>query len=78
MFVGKNSSLTKCPESKVHNIIQAWELTQRLRHPGEGRGPEVTEIYYKYWIPAKAGMSAPGSRRDLGGESPPPGNAHSR
>jgi len=24
------------------------------------------------WIPACAGMSAPGSRRDLGGESPPP------
>jgi len=25
------------------------------------------------WIPACAGMSALGSRRDLGGESPPPG-----
>jgi len=29
-------------------------------------------MLHEFWIPAYAGMSAPGSRRDLGGESPPP------
>ena len=28
-------------------------------------------------IPAKAGIRAPGSRRNLGGESPPPGDVRS-
>jgi hypothetical protein len=34
------------------------ELSQRLRHPGESRGPEVIEFYQKYWIPAFAEMTA--------------------
>ena len=29
-------------------------------------------------MPAQAGIRAPGSRRDQGGESPPPGDARSR
>ena len=32
----------------------------------------------EFVIPAEAGIRAPGSRRDLGGENPPPGDARSR
>ncbi|MBW2631807.1 MAG: MerR family transcriptional regulator [Deltaproteobacteria bacterium] len=35
-------------------------------------------IYVKVVIPAKAGIRAPGSRRDLRGESPLSGDVHSR
>ena len=49
-------------------VLIGWTLTRQII--------KRTDIAHLI-IPAKVGIRTPGSRRDLGGESPPPGDARS-
>jgi hypothetical protein len=47
----------ECPELEVRNIIQPWNDSICMCHPGAGRGPELNDIIENIWISAFAGMT---------------------
>ena len=64
--------------------LKEWKRNWKLQLI-ESMNPDWEDLYHRIfdglpldWIPAFAGMSAPGSRRDLRGASPLSGDVHSR